>query len=165
MHDQHKDIATFAGGCFWCVQHDFDHVPGVLSTTVGYTGGYQSHPSYQQVTTGTTGHVEAIQIVYDPQAISYQELLKMFFHMIEPQRADGQFCDIGSQYRPVIFFHNAIQKESAEEAIQELEKVMSGISVAIEPAAPFYPAEEYHQKFYIKQHAHYERYHKASGRK
>jgi methionine-S-sulfoxide reductase len=159
-----KELATFAGGCFWCVQHDFDHVNGVLSTTVGYIGGHQNHPSYEQVCEGTTGHVEAIQIAYDPRKISYPELLLIFLHMIEPKRADGQFCDIGSQYRPVIFYHNDAQKKYAQEVIAQIEQSMGLLSVDLMPASVFYPAEDYHQKFYQKQTAHYERYRKGSGR-
>ncbi len=164
-HDNQNELATFAGGCFWCVQHDFDHVKGVLSTAVGYTGGSTNQPNYEQVCEGTTGHVEAIQIVYDPQTISYRELLHIFLHMIEPKRADGQFCDIGSQYRPVIFYHSDAQMDIAEKEIEALEKSLGPLSVAIEPASPFYPAEAYHQKFYQKQTEHYDRYRKASGRK
>lgn len=159
-----REIATFAGGCFWCVQQDFDHVTGVLSTSVGYTGGHLSHPTYEQVCEGATGHVEAIQIAFDPKQISYQKLVTLFLHGIEPHRSEGQFCDVGAQYRPVIFFHNEEQKQIAKNVIQQLEKTMGSFAVAIEPASAFYPAEEYHQKFYQKEAGHYERYSKGSGR-
>jgi len=165
MNEQsQKHLATFAGGCFWCVQHDFDHVIGVLSTSVGYTGGHTLHPTYQQVCEGTTGHVEAIQIEFDPHRISYQELLTYFLRGIEPNRSAGQFCDIGTQYRPVIFYHNAEQKQIAERVIQQLESAMGPFAVAIEPSTAFYPAEEHHQKFYKKEPEHYERYTQGSGR-
>jgi peptide-methionine (S)-S-oxide reductase len=163
-HPLHNELATFAGGCFWCVQHDFDHVKGVLTTTVGYTGGRQKDPSYEQVCSGSTGHTEAIQIAFDPQTISYPELLHSFLHMIEPKRADGQFCDIGSQYRPVIFYHSDAQRQAALEALRELETAMGPISVDVLAASPFYPAEGYHQKFYQKQTEHYDRYRRGSGR-
>jgi peptide-methionine (S)-S-oxide reductase len=146
------------------VQHDFDHVPGVLSTVVGYTGGHVTAPSYEQVSNGKTGHVEAIQISFDTKKISYQELLLVFLHGIDPKQSEGQFCDIGTQYRPVIFYHDDQQKQIAIELIQKLEKTMGLFAVAIEPATAFFPAEEYHQKFYHKQSSHYQRYSKGSGR-
>jgi methionine-S-sulfoxide reductase len=135
----------------------------VLSTTVGYTGGRSNAPTYEEVCGGETGHVEAIQIVYDGALLKYERLVYVFLHMIEPSRADGQFCDVGSQYRPVIFYHSPEQKRIAEEALTALKKNMD-VAVKVLPAAPFYPAEEYHQKFYQKQTAHYERYRKGSGR-
>lgn len=161
-----KDIATFAGGCFWCTQHDFDAMPGVLSTTVGYTGGTIENPSYKQVCTGRTGHVEAIRIEYDPQTVTFQQLLDVYWHSIDPTRNDGQFCDIGSQYRPIIFYHNEIQHQQAIASKQKLKesKTLEHVVVDILPASPFYPAEEYHQKYYDKASLRYKLYHAGSGR-
>lgn len=153
------ELATFAGGCFWCTQHDFDELKGVVSTTAGYTGGTKVNPSYEEVCSGKTGHVEALQLSYDPEKISYEKLLDVYWHSIDPTRTDGQFCDIGSQYRPVIFYHNEKQKQLAEKTKKERSS-----QVDIRPASTFYPAEEYHQKFYKKKPAHYQAYHRASGR-
>ncbi|MBI2743912.1 MAG: peptide-methionine (S)-S-oxide reductase MsrA [Chlamydiales bacterium] len=163
---EEHETAIFAGGCFWCTQHDFDSVPGVISTTVGYTGGSKAKPSYEEVSTGDTGHVEAIQLVYDPAKVSYEKLLDIYFHQIDPTRNDGQFCDIGSQYRPVIFYANSDQQKAAENYKQKLtaEKKMGPILVEILPAKPFYPAEKYHQEYYKKDPLKYKFYSSGSGR-
>lgn len=141
--------ALFAGGCFWSMQHDFEKLPGVLETTVGYTGGNVPNPSYEQVSTGTTGHYEAIQIIYDPAKISYNDLLNFYWHDTDPTNASGQFCDTGNEYRPVIFYLNDDQKKMATDSKQQLEKTnqFKEIATEIVAAKPFYPAEEYHQHY------------------
>lgn len=159
--------ATFAGGCFWCMQPPYDDLPGVVSTTVGYTGGHKKNPTYQEVSTGKTGHVEAVQILFDPGKTSYVELLQAFWHNIDPTNAYGQFADVGSQYRTVIFYHNEAQKRLALKSKQELEasgKFDRPVATKIEPAGTFYPAEEYHQEFYKKNPLRYHSYKVGSGR-
>lgn len=160
------ETATFAGGCFWCVQHDFDEVDGVVSTTAGYTGGTVANPTYEQVSAGKTGHVESVQVTYDPSKVSYEQLLNVYWHNIDPTRSDGQFCDKGNQYRPVIFYHNAMQKELAEKYKQRLiaENKIKPIEVEILPAQTFYPAEEYHQEYYQKNPIRYKYYRFNCGR-
>ena len=159
-------LATFAGGCFWCVQSAFDHVPGVISTTVGYTGGRVANPSYEQVCSKTTGHYEAIEVQFDPKEVSYQELLDVYWHNIDPSNSQGQFCDVGPQYRPMIFYHSEEQRLLAEASKQAVAAsgVCSHVSVGIAPAGPFYPAEGYHQRYYEKSPWQYERYRIGSGR-
>ncbi len=157
-----EEVATFAGGCFWCVQSDFDKVKGVLSTTAGYTGGTKKNPTYKEVSAGGTGHVEAVQIVFDPSQVSYKELLDVYFHNIDPTRDDGQFCDKGDQYRPVIFYYGEKQKKMAEEYERKLK--IQPIKVQILPSTTFYPAEEYHQKYYQKNPIRYHFYRKTCGR-
>lgn len=166
MEHLKNQTAIFAGGCFWCTEHDFDHVEGVVSTLSGYTGGSKINPTYEEVCSGETGHVEALQIVFDPTKVSYEQLLHVYFKSIDPTRNDGQFCDIGTQYRPVIFYVNDTQKELAERVMRNLvdSKKITPFLVAILPATTFYPAEEYHQKFYQKNPAHYKSYRAASGR-
>ncbi len=142
--------ATFAGGCFWCMEPAFDEVPGVVSTRVGYTGGRTLNPTYDEVCSGTTGHAEAMELTYDPKKISYRKLLDIFWHNIDPTVRDQQFCDEGNQYRTAIFFHDAEQQRAAEESKAALEKTKpfkDPIVTEIVPAATFYPAEEYHQQF------------------
>ena len=160
------ETAIFAGGCFWCVQHAFDHIPGVLSSTVGYTGGVKQNPTYEDVSTGKSGHVEALQVVFDPQKVTYVQLLDVFWHNVDPTRNDGQFCDTGSQYRPVIFYSTPLQKKQAEASKNALlhTNQIEPILVAIEPATHFYSAEEYHQKYYIKNPLRYKSYQDGSGR-
>lgn len=166
MENDSVDTAVFAGGCFWCTEYDFDHVEGVLATTSGYTGGHKDNPTYEEVCSGETGHVEALQVVYNPAKVSYEQLLAIYFKGIDPTRNDGQFCDIGSQYRPIIFYANDAQKEVAEYFIARLvaAKKVTPFLVQLLPAAPFYPAEEYHQKFYRKNPTRYKSYRAASGR-
>ncbi len=161
-----SDIAIFAGGCFWCVQHDFDQVDGVVSTTAGYTGGTKVNPTYKEVSAGKTGHVEAVEVNYDPNKVSYEELLNFYFHNIDPTRDDGQFCDDGNQYRPVIFYSDDKQKKLAEEYKQKLvdTKKFPAVRVQILPAQTFYPAEEYHQEYYQKNPIRYKYYRYNCGR-
>jgi len=143
--------ATFAGGCFWCMQPPFDKLDGVVSTTAGYTGGHAENPTYDQVSSGGTGHAEAVEILYDPKKVGYEKLLEVFWHNVDPTDAYGQFCDHGDQYRSEIFTHDADQKRLAEQSKAELEKTKpfkDPIVTRITPASTFYPAEEYHQSFY-----------------
>jgi len=159
--------ATFAGGCFWCMEPPFEALQGVVSVTSGYTGGKESGPSYEEVSSGRTGHVEAIEVLYDPAVISYDYLLKVFWRQIDPTDDGGQFADRGSQYRTAIFVHDHEQHELAEASKRELAK--SGIFKApivtqILPAQPFYAAEAYHQDYYKKNPTNYKRYRTGSGR-
>jgi peptide-methionine (S)-S-oxide reductase len=165
--DSKTELATFAGGCFWCMEPPFDKLDGVISTTSGYTGGHQANPTYKQVSAGTTGHTEAIQIEYDPTKISYQKLLSVFWKNIDPTTADRQFCDHGSQYRSGIFYHDASQKNTAEKSLQELLQTKpfdDPIVTEITAATVFYPAEEYHQDYYRKNPLRYKYYRYACGR-
>jgi len=159
--------ATFAGGCFWCMEPPFDKLEGVISTTSGYTGGHQQDPTYKQVSRGSTGHTEAVQIVYDPDKISYPELLNTFWRNIDPTTANGQFCDWGDQYRSEIFYHDETQHRQALASKQALdgqkpfdEPVVTGITAA----TTFYPAEEYHQDYYMKNPLRYKFYRHGCGR-
>jgi peptide-methionine (S)-S-oxide reductase len=160
------EVAIFAGGCFWCMQHDFDQVKGVTSTTAGYTGGTKVNPTYEEVSAGGTGHLEAVQVTYDPSKVSYEQLLEDYFHNIDPTQGDGQFCDKGNQYRPVIFYENNSQKQLAEKYKQDLiaSKKVHPVLVEILPATPFYPAEEYHQKYAQKNPLRYKFYRFNCGR-
>lgn len=164
--DEKYEYATFASGCFWCTQHDFDQIKGVISTTAGYTGGEKVNPSYEEVSAGGSGHVESLKVKYDPKVVSYQELLDFYWHNVDPTRNDGQFCDTGSQYRPVIFYHNGKQKELAEKSKKQLIEAnqINPILVEILPAKTFYPAEEYHQNFYKKNPLRYKFYRYNCGR-
>lgn len=147
--------ATFAGGCFWCMQPAFDGLPGVVSTQAGYTGGHKENPTYEEVCDGTTGHAESVEVTYDPKKISYRKLLDVYWHNIDPTVVDQQFCDEGNQYRTAIFFHDAEQQREALASKAELEKTkpFSGpIVTEIVPASTFYPAEDYHQQ-YCRTHA------------
>jgi peptide-methionine (S)-S-oxide reductase len=140
--------ATFAGGCFWSMESAFDKVEGVVSTTSGYTGGQKENPTYEEVSAGGTGHVEAVEVAYDPAKISYERLLDVFWHNVDPLAADGQFCDHGSQYRSAIFARDEEQRRLAEESKRKLEesgRYQQPIVTAIRPAQAFYPAEAYHQ--------------------
>jgi peptide-methionine (S)-S-oxide reductase len=159
--------ATFAGGCFWCVEADFDKVPGVVSTTSGYTGGKLANPSYEQVSSKTTGHAEAVEVVFDPKLVSYEQLVDYFWHTIDPTTRDRQFCDYGSPYRTVIFVQNAQQLASAHASLDRLEKVKpfkEPIVTEIAPAGPFYAAEDYHQDYYKKNPLRYKYYRSSCGR-
>ena len=160
-------IATFAGGCFWCMQPPFDRLPGVLSTTVGYTGGRTPNPTYEEVSSGTTGHVEAMQVAYDPAQIGYRQLLTVFWHNVDPYSPNGQFCDFGDSYRAAIFVHSSEQKQLAEESRHAIETQAKGgrpVVTAIVAAGPFYPAEEYHQDYYRKNALRYKFYRYRCGR-
>ena len=158
---------TVAGGCFWCLEPIFDQLEGVFSTTPGYTGGTVKNPAYEQVSAGTTGHAEAVEIAYDSTKVSYEKLLDIFWHNIDPTQADGQFADIGTQYRTAIFYHDEDQKriaQSSKEKLAKSGKFSKPIVTQIVPAEPFYPAEEYHEDYYKKNPIHYNRYKEGSGR-
>ena len=162
-----QEVATFAGGCFWCMEAPFDKLPGVISVTVGYTGGHVKNPTYEQVSAGGTGHAESVQIVYDPGKISYEKLLDVFWHNIDPTVKNRQFCDIGSQYRSAIFYHTEEQKALARKSKETLEKTKpfkGPIVTEITPASEFYPAEEYHQHYYKKNPIRYKYYRYGCGR-
>ncbi len=159
--------ATFAGGCFWCMEEAFDKVDGVVSTLSGYTGGRKANPTYEEVSAGRTGHAESVEVMYDPTKVSYEELLEIFWHNIDPTVADRQFCDVGNQYRSAIFYHNETQKRLAEESKQKLEKserFKAPFATQIVPAGPFYLAEEYHQNFHEKNPIRYKFYKYNCGR-
>jgi len=161
------ETATFAGGCFWCMEPAFDRLEGVISTTSGYTGGHAENPTYQDVSNGGTGHAEAVEILYDPQKLSYAKLLDVFWHNVDPTNAHGQFCDNGDQYRSEIFYHNADQRQQAIASRQELEKhkpFTAPIVTKITAATTFYPAEEYHQDYYLKNPIRYRYYRFSCGR-
>lgn len=157
--------ATFAGGCFWCMEKPFDTLPGVVSTTSGYTGGQTERPSYRQVSSGKTGHAESMQVVYDPTQVSYEKLLDVFWHNVDPLDAGGQFCDRGSQYRSSVFTHDEQQRKLAEESKVALEKSgIQPIATEIVSAGEFYPAEDYHQNYYETNALKYRFYRFACGR-
>jgi peptide-methionine (S)-S-oxide reductase len=159
--------ATFAGGCFWCVEADFDKVPGVLSTTSGYMGGTVANPTYEQVVAKKTGHAEVVEIVFDPARVSYETLLATFWRSIDPTVKDAQFCDVGSPYRSAIFTHGAAQLAAAQRSLAELEKTKpfsEPIVTQIQAAAAFWPAEEYHQDYYRKNPVRYGYYRSGCGR-
>ena len=160
-------VAIFAGGCFWCVESAFDGLKGVKATISGFVGGKEKRPTYKQVSSGRTGHAEALYVVYDPKEVSYQKLLETYWHNIDPTDKGGQFCDRGTQYRPEIFFRTQAQKQQAEKSRAQLAKTKpfkGPIVVDITPAGPFTAAEEYHQNFYLKNPAHYRRYRLGCGR-
>lgn len=162
-----SEIATFAGGCFWCMEHPFDELEGVISTTSGYIGGHQAQPTYEQVSAGTTGHAEAVQVVYDPAAVSYERLLEVFWHNVDPLDAGGQFCDRGTQYRTAIFYHTDEQRRQAEASKLALESkgILPGkIVTEIVTASVFYAAEEYHQDYYQRNSIRYNFYRFSCGR-
>lgn len=161
------ETATFAGGCFWCVEADFDKVEGVVSTTSGYIGGQVPNPSYEQVSAGGTGHTEAVQVVFDPARVSYAQLLAHYWRSIDPTVKDRQFCDVGSQYRTGIYTHNAQQQRLALESKAALTKTKpfkADIVTEITPAATFYPAEDYHQNYHQKNPLRYRYYRSGCGR-
>jgi peptide-methionine (S)-S-oxide reductase len=158
-------VATFAGGCFWCTEADFDKAPGVISTTSGYTGGHVANPNYEQVSAGGTGHAESVQVIYDPSKVSYQQLLTYYWHHVDPTVKDRQFCDVGHQYRTAIFVHNEEERKLAEASKQKVEEELKKpIYTEIATAGPFYPAEEYHQDFYLKNSTKYKFYRWNCGR-
>ncbi len=159
--------ATFAGGCFWCMVKPFDEIDGIISIVSGYTGGHVENPTYKQVCTNTTGHLEAVQITFDPELITYSELLDMYWTQIDPTDPGGQFYDRGESYQTAIFYHNDEQRQLAEQSKITLgEKAIFNkpIVTEIREAKPFYKAEEYHQDFYKKDPQHYQAYHRGSGR-
>jgi peptide-methionine (S)-S-oxide reductase len=159
--------ATFAGGCFWCMEEVYDKVPGVISTTSGFIGGQVKNPTYEQVTTGRTGHAEAVQVEYDPAKVSYARLLEVYWRNVDPTQKDGQFCDYGSHYRTAIFFHDIEQRKLAEAsraALQKNKPFRGEIVTEITQAAEFYPAEGYHQDFHLKNPSRYKFYKTGCGR-
>jgi len=160
-------VATFAGGCFWCMEPAFDRIDGVLSTTSGYIGGQQAHPTYEQVSSGQTGHAEAVRVLFDPRKVTYERLLEVFWHNIDPSTPDRQFCDRGSQYRSGIFYHDASQKTAAEASrahVQRTKRFDGPVVTEITAAGTFYPAEAYHQDFYKKDPVRYHAYRAGCGR-
>ncbi len=161
------ELATFAGGCFWCMVMPFDEYPGVSKVVSGYTGGRVAKPTYEQVCSGGTGHLEAVQITFEPNIISYKTLLDIFWRQIDPTDPAGQFCDKGESYRTAIFYHNPAQKDIAEaskNALAASGRFTKPIVTAILPATEFWPAEGYHQDFYKKNPDHYKKYRQSSGR-
>ncbi len=167
MDNKKIEKATFAGGCFWCMQNPYDELKGVVSTAVGYIGGHKDNPTYEEVCAGATGHAEAIEVLYDPSQITYAELLNVFWRNIDPTALNKQFADTGTQYRTAIFYHNEEQKQSAESSKKEMDR--SGIYdepivTEITPASTFYRAEDYHQKYYEKCPVRYKMYKSVSGR-
>ena len=159
--------ATFAGGCFWCMEHPFDALPGVQSVTAGYTGGQKKNPTYKEVSAGGTGHAEAVQVVYDPSKIRYETLLDVYWHNIDPTVRDRQFCDTGNQYRAAIFYHTEEQRRAAslsKEALEKTKPFKGPVVTGIDPAGEFYPAEEYHQHYYKKNPIRYTYYRSSCGR-
>jgi peptide-methionine (S)-S-oxide reductase len=159
--------ATFAGGCFWCMEEAFEKVAGVISVTSGYMGGQKANPTYEEVSAGGTGHAESVEVVYDPEKVSYSKLLEAFWHNVDPTTPDRQFCDGGNQYRSAIFYQDEQQKRLAEASKQALDKskpFREPIVTQIVPASQFYPAEEYHQDFYKKNPFRYKFYKHNCGR-
>ncbi|HKQ58189.1 MAG TPA: peptide-methionine (S)-S-oxide reductase MsrA [Candidatus Eisenbacteria bacterium] len=160
--------ATFAGGCFWCEETAFEGLPGVKSVISGYTGGFKVDPSYEEVSAGKTGHAESVQITFDPKAISYAQLLDIFWHNVDPTQSNGQFCDHGTQYRSAVFYQDATQKRLAEESKRALEsgprKFKGAFVTEITAASRFWPAEEYHQDYYRKNPDSYQSYRNGCGR-
>jgi len=159
--------ATFAGGCFWCMEPPFDELPGVMSTTSGYTGGQKKDPTYEEVSAGGTGHAESVEIVFDPAKVTYQQLLDVFWKNIDPITPDRQFCDVGSQYRSAIFYHSDEQKrlaQASKKAIDDSGRFKQPVVTEIVAAAPFYRAEEYHQDYYKKNPIRFKYYKFGCGR-
>jgi peptide-methionine (S)-S-oxide reductase len=167
LADKPQETAIFAGGCFWCMEPPFDKLDGVISTTSGYTSGHKVDPTYSEVSAGSTGHTEAIQIVYDPGKVTYTELLKVFWKNIDPIAVNRQFCDAGTQYRSGIYYLNGSQEKAARQSLTLLEKdklFTETIATEIVAASTFYPAEEYHQDYYQKNPLRYKYYRYSCGR-
>ena len=164
---QSKTTATavFAGGCFWCMEPPYDALPGVVATTSGFTGGQKANPSYKEVSGGNTGHIEAVQIAYDPAKVSYEKLLEVYWRNVDPLDGGGQFCDRGHEYTTAIFYQNEEQKKLAEQSKSAIEKQLKRpVATIIRPAAPFYAAEDYHQDYYLKNPLRYKYYRYSCGR-
>jgi peptide-methionine (S)-S-oxide reductase len=162
---QETKVAIFAGGCFWCVEADFDHIPGVVQTISGYTGGSLPDPTYSQVSAGGTGHYEAVRVTYDPSQVRYQDLLTAFWHSVDPTDPDGQFCDRGNSYRTAIFVNNERQRDLAEESKRKAAQALGqSIVTPILPAKAFYAAEDYHQNYYKAHSFRYRFYRWSCGR-
>jgi peptide-methionine (S)-S-oxide reductase len=160
-------VATFAGGCFWCMEPPYDRLAGVDATISGYTGGTKVNPTYEEVSSGRTGHAEAVQVVYDPKKVTYEQLLDVFWHNVDPTVKDRQFCDSGSQYRTAIFYQDQAQRQAAEASKAALEKSKpfnEPIVTQIVMAGAFYPAEDYHQDYYKKNPVRYQIYRSGCGR-
>ncbi len=167
MTTAHLARATFAGGCFWCMEPPFDALPGVVSTTSGYTVGTKARPSYKEVSAGKTGHIEAVEVLYDPARVSYQRLLEVFWRNVDPVDGGGQFCDVGPQYRTAIFVHDDEQRQLASASLAALDRsgrLPGRVVTEILPAGPFWPAEEYHQDYYRKNPVRYKFYRTSCGR-
>ena len=158
--------AIFSGGCFWCVEADFEKLPGVKDAISGYTGGSLANPTYEQVSHGSTGHIESVKVLYDPKVVSYEQLLDYFWHHVDPTVKDRQFCDVGEQYRTAIFYQGDAQKAAAEASKAALEKSgkLPHIYTEIRAAGPFYVAEDYHQEYYKKNPIRYNYYRTSCGR-
>jgi peptide-methionine (S)-S-oxide reductase len=162
-----RAVATFAGGCFWCMEPPYDKLDGVISTTSGYMGGFKRHPTYEEVSRGVTGHTEVVQVVYDPKRVSYEKLLDVFWKNIDPTVKDAQFCDTGTMYRTAIFVHGEEQKKAAEASKAALEKskpFREPIVTPVTAASEFWPAEDYHQDYYLKNPLKYQYYRNGCGR-
>lgn len=160
-------VATFAGGCFWCTEADFEKLPGVIEAVSGYTGGHRSRPTYEQVSSGRTGHIEAVQLRYDPARVSYEQLLAWYWRHIDPLTANAQFCDEGPQYRSAIFVHDQAQRQAAEAsraALAASGQLKGAIVTEILPAGRFWPAEDYHQDYARKNPVRYRYYRWGCGR-
>lgn len=167
METKKNETATFAGGCFWCTASTFDGIDGIIDIISGYTGGEVAQPTYEQVTSGTTGHYEAVRIIFDPALISYQKLLTIFFQQIDPTDPDGSFVDRGSQYRSAVFYHTEIQKNEAETMIKKINgsrHFETPVATKILPETDFYEAELYHQDYHRKNPGRYKFYRAGSGR-
>jgi peptide-methionine (S)-S-oxide reductase len=165
--DTKTQIAIFAGGCFWCMEEAFEQVEGVISVRSGYHGGNRENPTYEEVSSGTTGHFESIEVVFDPTVVTYQELLSVFWRNVDPLNSEGQFCDRGPQYRSAIFYHDESQKQAVEESFLALEnssRFEEPITTAVHPATQFYQAEDYHQDYYKKNPLLYKYYKFTCGR-
>ncbi|PSQ75656.1 MAG: peptide-methionine (S)-S-oxide reductase [Bacteroidetes bacterium QH_7_62_13] len=159
------DTATFAGGCFWCMEPPYDKVDGVASTTSGFAGGEKKNPSYREVSYGNTNHTEVVQVVYDSTKVDYERLLRIYWHNVDPFDGGGQFCDRGSQYRPALFAHDARQRRLADASKQAVAAQFDqSIAVEVQPLDAFYAAEEYHQNYYKKNPGEYKRYRRGCGR-
>lgn len=160
-------VATFAGGCFWCMEPPYDKLDGVISTTSGYMGGFKRHPTYEEVSRGVTGHTEVVQVVYDPRRVSYEKLLDVFWKNIDPTVKDAQFCDHGTQYRSAIFAHDDEQRrlaEASKAAIEKTKTFREPVVTPVQPATEFWPAEDYHQDYYIRNPGKYQYYRNGCGR-
>jgi len=161
------ETATFAGGCFWCMESPFEDLPGVVSVTSGYTGGHKENPTYEEVSAGGTGHAESVEIVFNPSTVGYAKLLEVFWHNVDPTTPNQQFCDRGSQYRSAIFYHDSTQHRLAEESrkkVESIPKFKNNVYTQIVQATTFYPAEEYHQDFHKKNPIRYNAYRFGCGR-
>jgi len=162
-----QETAIFAGGCFWCMEQPFDKLDGVISTTSGYTAGHKKNPTYREVSSGSTGHTEAVKIVFNPEKISYAELLEVFWKNIDPVAVNRQFCDSGTQYRSGIYYQNELQEKAAKQSFQQLKNnklFEETIATEIIMASIFYPAEDYHQDYYQKNPLRYKFYRYSCGR-